>query len=151
MIYLVPDGTASTIGDITSAQVSQVASTANVASTLSTTGLAEGDYVVYAVDGSDNISGASPVITLTGATFIDLSKANSGQVQLYPVNVKDILHIRSNIQVFSLQVYSIQGVQMINISTPTDQIDMSALKAGVYIVNIKLVDNTIFSSKVTKR
>ena len=151
MIYLVPDGKAATLVAITSAQVSQVASTAGVASSLSTTGLAQGDYVIYAVDGSENISVASSIITVTWTTFIDPSNANSDQVQLYPTNVKDILYVKSNIQVSSLQVYSIQGAQMINISTPTEQIDMSGLKAGVYIVNVKLVDNTVFSSKVTKR
>jgi hypothetical protein len=151
MIYLVPDGTAPNIGDITSAQVSQIACTANVAAALATSGILEDDYVVYAVDGSDNISAASPVITVTWASSIDLNNANSDQVLLYPVNVVDILHIKSNIQVSSVIVYSLQGAQMISIKTPVDQIDMSSLNAGVYIVRLKLKDNSVFNGKVTKR
>jgi len=150
VIYLVPDGTAPGIGDITTAQVSQTISSANVASTLATTGIDVGDYIVYAVDASDNISAASSTITVNPVTFIDLNTANSGRVQLYPVSVVDILYIKSREQVSSATVYSLQGAQMIKISTALDQIDMSSLSAGVYIVNLKLEDGTGFSARINK-
>ena len=152
MIYLVPDGTAVVaVGDITAAQVAQVASISSVASTLATSGIAAGDYVVYAVDGSDNISIASSVITINEITYIDLNSASSDMVQIYPVSVKNTLHIKSKLQVSSTIVYSIQGSQIINLSGPRDQIDMSGLETGVYIVSIRLVDKSEFSAKVTKR
>jgi hypothetical protein len=151
MVYLVPDGTAADLVAIDAAKVAEAASTENVAVSLETNGLPEGDYIVYAVDGSDNISVASPAITVTWATFIDLGTASSDQVQLYPANVKDILHIKSNIQVSSATVYSLQGAQMIKINTAVDQIDMSSLNAGVYIVRLTLENNTLFNGKVTKR
>ncbi len=152
MIYLVPDGTAVVaVGDITAAQVAQVASISSVASTLATSGIAAGDYVVYAVDGSDNISIASSVITVNEITYIDLNSASSDMVQIYPVSVKNTLHIKSKLQVSSTIVYSIQGSQIINLSGPRDQIDMSGLETGVYIVSIRLVDKSEFSAKVTKR
>jgi hypothetical protein len=151
MIYLVPAGTAANLAAITSAQVAQATSAATVPTTLATTGLPEGDYVVYAVDESDNISAASATITVSWATYINLSSATSDMVQLYPANVKDILHIKSDIRVSSAIVYSLQGARMIQINTPTDQIDMSSLKSGVYIVSLKLQDNTVFNGKITKR
>jgi len=151
MIYLVPGGTAPNLGAINSAQVAQAISSSDVATSLSTIGIDAGEYVVYAVDESDNISAASSVITVTEATYIDLSSANSGQVQLYPSNVKDILNIKSGIQVTSATVYTLQGVPMIQITEPTDRIDMSGLKNGVYIVSVKLENNSVFNGKVTKR
>lgn len=150
-IYLVPDGTASDLTAITSAQVSMIAATADAPSTLVTTAIAEGDYVVYAVDGSDNISTASTAITVSWATFVDPAGASINKVQLYPAQVEDILYIKSDIQVSSVKVYSLQGAQMINIQTPTEQIDMSALSAGVYIVSIQLEDSTSYNGKVSKR
>jgi hypothetical protein len=150
MIYLVPGGTAAGIGDITSASASQAVSSANVASTLATVGIDLGEYIVYAVDGSDNISAASPAITLTWATFIDPGTANSDQVQIYPVNVVDVLYIKSREQVSEASVYSLQGAQLIRINTPIDQIEMSHLNTGVYIVNLKLEDGTGFSARITK-
>lgn len=151
MIYLVPDGTAANLGAIGAAKVAEASATANVAVSLPTNGLPEGDYIVYAVDGSDNISVASPAINIVWATYIDLGTASSDQVQLYPANVKDILHIKSNVRVSSATVYSLQGAQMIKINTAVDQIDMSSLNAGVYIVRLKLEDNSVFNGKVTKQ
>jgi hypothetical protein len=151
MIFLVPDGTAANIGDISAAQVSEVASVAGVASALSTDGIPEGDYVVYAVDAFDNVSAASPAIAVSWASYIDLNNANPNVVQIYPVNVLDILYIKSTRQVNSVRVYSLQGSQVIDINTPVDQVDMSRLNAGVYIVSIQLEDNQVFSGKVTKR
>jgi hypothetical protein len=150
-VVLVPDGTAPNHTDIGAAMVSNAPAVANVASTLSTDGLPEGDYIVYAIDEADNISAASPAITISWATYIDLNNANPNQVQLYPVNVVDILHIKANIQVSSVKVYSLNGAQVIHINTPVDQVDMSSLNAGVYIVSIQLQDNTVFSGKITKR
>jgi hypothetical protein len=151
MLYLVPDGTAPNVGDISAAQVTQVVASANVAGTLSTSGIDIGDYVVYAVDGSDNVSAASPAITVTAVSYIDMNNANPHQVQLYPVNVVDILHIKSNVPVTSVRVYALTGARVININTPTDQVDMSRLHAGIYIVNITLEDLVVFTGKVTKK
>ena len=151
MIYLVPDGTAADLVAIDAAKVAEATATENVAVSLATNGLPEGDFIVYAVDGSDNISAASPAIIVTWATFIDLGTASSDLVQLYPANVKDILYIKSNLQISSATVYSLQGAQMIKINKSIDQIDMSSLNAGVYIVSVKLEDNSVFNGKVTKR
>ena len=151
MIYLVPDGTAANIGDITSAQLAQIAATANIAATLATTGIATGDYIVYAVDGSDNVSAASPVITVTPVSSIDPNDANPDQVILYPSIVTDILYIKSKVEVSSALVYSLQGAQVINITTATDRIDMSGLTEGVYIVKVRLLDDTIYTGKVNKQ
>ncbi len=150
MVYLVPDGTAPNIGDISSGQVAQIAALANVASSLETTGIAAGDYVVYAIDGSDNISAASHVIAVTWPTSIDPNKAGSDQVQVYPSIVTNILYIESEIQVSSVMVYTLQGAKVISIDTTIDQINMSGLADGVYIVKVLLVDNTIFSGKISK-
>ncbi len=150
-LCLVPDGTAPNLGDIASAKVDEAASTAGVPGTLSTTGLDLGNYIVYAIDASDNISAASAVILVNDQTGIDFNKISSADVQLYPVNVKDILHIKSKIQVSSVIVYSLKGTQLININTPTESIDMSSLNEGIYVVRIKLVNNTIFTGKVSKK
>ena len=149
IVYLVPDGTLANIGAIGSAKVDEDTATEYVAVSLSTDGT--GDYIVYAVDKSDNVSAASAVIVVNDLTGIDLNKVTSGEVQLYPVNVKDILHIKSRTSVSSAIVYTLQGTQVIMINTPTESIDMSGLNEGVYIVSIKLVNNTIFNGKVIKK
>ncbi len=75
----------------------------------------------------------------------------TGNHQLYPSIVTDILYIESEIRVSSVNVYSLQGAKVISISTASDQINMSSLADGVYIVKVQLVDNTVFSGKLTKQ
>lgn len=151
MIYLVPDGTAGNVGDIDAAKVAEATAVAGVASALSTDALPEGDYIVYAVDGSDNVSAASPAITISWASYIDLSNADLNKVQLYPANVVDILYIRSNVRVNSVKVFSLQGSQVINITSTVDQVDMSSLNPGVYIVSVLLEGNEVFNGKINKK
>ncbi len=103
------------------------------------------------IDASDNISVASAVIIVNDQTGIDLSKIASAEVELYPVNVQEILYIKSSIQVASAKVYSLLGTQLINIGTHTESIDMSGLSEGIYIVIIRLSNNTMFHSKVIKQ
>ena len=151
MIYLVPDGTTADLGSITAAQVAQATAVANVASTLSTTGLTAGDYVVYAVDASNNISAASSAITISYPAYTDFRHADSDPVKLYPANVVDILYIQSDIRVTAVNIYSLQGAQLMKINEPVDQVDMSSLQPGIYIVSVKLENETVFNGKITKR
>jgi hypothetical protein len=64
-IYLVPLGTAKVKADIIAAAVANTSATADVAATLNTTGLALGNYIVYAIDADDNVSDASASITIS--------------------------------------------------------------------------------------
>lgn len=63
-LYLVPDATTATKAAIEAAEVANVAATAGNSANLDTTGVAQGDYVVYAIDAAGNVSTASAVITL---------------------------------------------------------------------------------------
>ena len=81
MIYLVPEGTAGSIGAITAARVSEAPATENVAVSLPTAAIAYGNYIVYAVDGSDNVSVASAVILVTDLTAPVLSDVTAGPIE----------------------------------------------------------------------
>ncbi len=150
MIYLVPSGTAANIAAISSGKVAEASATAGVAINLSTTGIAAANYIVYAVDGSDNVSDASAAISVIEPGD-GVNTLTSDDVQLYPVYVDDILNIKSEIQVTSAVVYNLQGSQVININVPTESINMSNLKKGIYIVSLELANNKIFTGKVLKK
>ncbi|OAB40249.1 YDG domain-containing protein [Paenibacillus antarcticus] len=67
-LYLVPSTTTKTLADlnqsVTDSLGNKLSVTANVESTISTAGLALGTYVVYAVDGANNISTPSAEIVM---------------------------------------------------------------------------------------
>ena len=149
-IYLVPEGTAVVKSAIIAASVTDVACTANVAATLSTTGISANKYIVYAIDGSDNISTASSAITVntssTGTGSIEDAKA----LQLYPSPVKDVLTIKTKLTISSVEVYSLRGNKVLSINKSVDKIDMSSLAGGVYVISINFTDKTNFTSKIVK-
>ena len=82
IIYLVPEGTAGNLGAVNAAKVSEVAASANTPASLSTTGIPLGNYIVYAMDGFDNFSTASPVIEVADLTAPVLSDVTAGPVEV---------------------------------------------------------------------
>ena len=67
-LYLVPSTTTKTIADLNQSVVAllgkKITATASVNTTISTAGLTLGNYVIYAVDGANNISSASAEIVI---------------------------------------------------------------------------------------
>ncbi len=72
-LYVVPSATAKTATALEAAAAGtngeKAATAANTAKAVSSTGLAPGSYVVYAVDGAGNISNTSAVINLVSAAW----------------------------------------------------------------------------------
>ncbi|MES2863631.1 MAG: GEVED domain-containing protein [Bacteroidota bacterium] len=70
----------------------------------------------------------------------------------YPNPVKDVLNLSYNTAISNVNVVNLLGQQVLNSKTNSNdvQVDMSALTAGAYIVNIT-VDNTIHTIKVIKQ
>ena len=151
MIYLVPDGTAADLGAINAAKVAEAAVTAGAPAVLSTTGIGEGDYIIYAVDASENISAASNVITVNEQATIIIEDVSADDITLYPVLVKDMLYIQSPVPVASVAVYTLQGSQVMNIRTAADHLDVSSLAEGIYIVKIGLSDNHTHTARIIKQ
>jgi len=69
---------------------------------------------------------------------------------VYPNPVKDILTIeeQSNIEIESTSIYNYLGQKLV--TAQQRKIDMSNLKAGVYLLKIKLVNGQIATKKVIK-
>ena len=56
------------------------------------------------------------------------------EVKLYPNPVKDILHIQSTVEIDKVVIYDMVGAQVL--TATSDLVDLSALKSGVYLINI---------------
>lgn len=69
-------------------------------------------------------------------------------VVLYPNPVKDVLHVRLENEVKSIEIYSIEGKKVLE---ATDvQVDMSALKSGVYFVRIEDEQQGVSTKRILK-
>ncbi|WP_396180474.1 GEVED domain-containing protein [Flavobacterium sp.] len=69
----------------------------------------------------------------------------------YPNPVKDVLNLSYKTAISNVKVINLLGQEVVNAKANTNdvQVDMSALNAGVYIVNVT-VDDTVHSIKVIK-
>ena len=77
--------------------------------------------------------------------------ANAASIDVYPNPVKDVLNLSYKTAISNVKVINLLGQEVVNAKANTNdvQVDMSALNAGVYIVNVT-VDDTVHSIKVIK-
>ncbi len=69
---------------------------------------------------------------------------------IYPNPVKNKLHIQSELPIAKANIYSISGTLLLERNTVETTIDVSALKPGVFILELTDADGNIGRSKVLK-
>ena len=74
---------------------------------------------------------------------------NNLEVALYPNPVQDILNINVDNAIKSVEIYNIQGQKVLN--STSNEVDMSSLNSGIYLVKITDENNSIATKKVVKR
>lgn len=80
-----------------------------------------------------------------------VSDLNKGNIKLYPNPVKDILKLNlpNGEKISAIEVYNTAG-QKISEFKDVQEINLSQLKSGVYIINLKNGKGQIYSSKIIK-
>jgi len=71
---------------------------------------------------------------------------NNLEVSLYPNPVRDILNIEIENDIQSIEIYNIQGQRVL--SSNQNQINVSDLASGMYLVRIQDIDNNIVTKKI---
>ena len=79
--------------------------------------------------------GEAPIITALEKGSKDLNVISKNTGIVYPSPVKDIFHI--SMEVASVTIFSINGTKMLEFIKGQENYDVSSLKAGFYIVEIK--------------
>lgn len=89
------------------------------------------NYFFYEAERSDEIQ-----ITTNPETNLHLKNVPMS-IKLYPNPVKDVLQIKNVANVFnvSYQLYSIGGQLLMTRNTPSNEIDISSLNEGVYLIH----------------
>ena len=71
---------------------------------------------------------------------------NNLEVSLYPNPVNDVLNIKMEKEIKSIEIFNIQGQRMI--TTTQKQINVSALSQGIYIVKVSDAENIITTKRI---
>ncbi|WP_432672042.1 T9SS type A sorting domain-containing protein [Flavobacterium sp. SM2513] len=77
----------------------------------------------------------------------DANQANTA-FQMYPNPVDNLLHIKSNTALESVEIYSLQGQRVL--TTIQNQINVSQLASGVYLIRILDVNKASVTRKLVK-
>jgi len=148
-VYLVPEGTINERTSIIRVAVDSVSITANAQGKISTSGLNDGNYIVYAIDNSGNISLASKVIKLQ-------NPVNSQQIAMKPEpivsfsQISQILKIESNNLLNQINIFDLLGkkVKTLVCSGRSCNIELQGIHPGIYFVCIKDANGSLFVEKI---
>jgi hypothetical protein len=139
IIYLVPENTDKDLTIICGACIDSVTAVANSPSNVSLSGLDNGQYWLYARDGTGNIS-EPKAFSIMG---VGIDNTSTDQIRLYPNPANNLLVIETNkVGQYTIELNSINGQLIYSDKTegPTCQIDLSSFQKGVYFITIRSTD-----------
>ncbi len=139
IIYLVPEDTDKDLTIICGACIDSVAAVANSPSNVSLSGLDNGQYWLYARDGTGNIS-EPKAFTIMG---VGIDNTLADQIRLYPNPTNNLIIIETNkVGLYTIELNSINGQLLYSDKTegPTHQIDLSSFKKGLYFITVSFKD-----------
>ncbi len=96
------------------------------------------------------INEGTPILTWEYLANVSVKKVEEAQISVYPNPVRNTLYIKAN----GTQVEKVEVIDLLGKSTPvengTEYVDMSAFKAGVYMIRITTAQGVI-TKKVAKQ
>ncbi|HPE76641.1 MAG TPA: DUF4832 domain-containing protein [Draconibacterium sp.] len=148
-VYLVPDGTLPDIATVKSTAVSFSNAEAFKQANLATTGLNAGDYIVYAIDSSNNISVASKVIVLQNPVSA-AQLYNDSEISVTFNQASQFITAKSSGNISQIVVYNILGKKTGSKkgNGNTSEFKTDGLISGVYLVHVFTENKSVAVKKV---
>ncbi len=77
-----------------------------------------------------------------------ITESSEGNLFVFPNPVRDIFEIKTNVNVISASIYSIDGKEVTKLRVDKNKVDISFVNPGVYLVVIN--DDRLLSAKIIK-
>ena len=139
VIYLVPENTQTHLGLICGLCIDSVVVVSNTSANISSSGLEDGVYWLYARDSTGNIS-EPKAITIIG---VGIQQSSAELIRLYPNPTNTFLTIETEYaDHYSIKITSLNGQEVFigEMEGSLHQIDLSSFQKGVYFITIRLKD-----------
>lgn len=148
-VYLVPDGTLPDAITIRTTAVSFSTATAYKQTNISTSALNVGDYMVYAIDNSNNISEASKVIMLQYPLNSKLLSHDS-EIKVKFNQASQIIYVKSTRNISQINLYNIVGKKVGSKKCYGNSFEFqtNGLISGLYLVQMFEGNGTFTTQKV---
>ncbi|MDX1286316.1 MAG: hypothetical protein R3182_14955, partial [Draconibacterium sp.] len=137
-VYVVSAGTPADTSSIKNAALVQKNAIAYTSTLLPTSDLLPGDYILYAIDGSFNISEASRPITLNRPVSADITK-NLSDVSIRYHPASKVISVQSNQRLRKIDVYNILGEKLVGNTLNEGYIskfESDEFSPGIYLVRL---------------
>ncbi|MCD8318993.1 MAG: T9SS type A sorting domain-containing protein, partial [Paraprevotella sp.] len=85
------------------------------------------------------------------ASIVRSANSSAEEVAIYPATVKDYLHVDAGQNVDAVKLYSVSGSLVLSSGAGINQINVSSLPKGVYIVTVTLADGSVTNKKIMKQ
>jgi len=92
-----------------------------------------------------SVSNANSFMVIDNIKVVDNSSGSvtEGQIEgfkMYPNPATSVLNLQANNAIDQVQIYNVYGQEMLQMSVPQPQIDISALQPGTYFVKVQVGD-----------
>ena len=148
-VYLVPEGTSPDINSIASAAFASTEVGAYSQSKFATSDLPPGNYVVYAVDSSNNISEPSRLITIQTpvGTF---SHPTNQEIHVTYNSKSETINIESSCELGQVNIYNILGRKIANntVKLNSFKLNVNSFLPGIYLVNVNDKNKNVKNVKI---
>lgn len=150
-VYLVPSGTSSDKASIMEASVAELDVTAYNQTILVTSGLMAGDYVFYAIDSSNNISEASPLIILENPVLSSQITDNQ-ELSIKYNPTSELITIQCCNEFKEIDIYNILGKKVKSRMCHGEicNIKTNSFNEGLYVVHVFTKGKTLGIKKIYK-
>ncbi len=148
-VYLVPEGTSTQISSIKNDAVATAEVGTYSQSKIATGNLPPGNYVVYAIDNSNNISEPSRLITIQ-TPVSSLSNQNNQEINITYNSNYEIINIESSCELQQVNIYNILGKKIANnkVNLNSFKFNVKSLTPGIYLVNVNNKNENVKNVKI---
>ena len=115
---------------------------------INTDGIAPGNYLVYAIDGVDNVSMAYN-LTIVGLPGIE--QQESLTLTIEPTLANDYITIKSNSNIGNYAIYSATGKLIVRSTYSTERINVADYESGLYIIAVQNQNGSYATAKFIKQ
>ncbi len=151
-VYLVPEGTPADSISIKNSALAVTGVNAYNQHKLPTSGIDQGNYVVYAIDDANNVSEPSPLITITAPVNAQRLPLNSDISLSHNLSTEEVT-ITSSHRFKQIDVFNIVGKKLKSINGTGNNLifSTSGLNSGIYLVQVFEKRGMLTTKKIYKR
>ncbi|MCB0514649.1 MAG: T9SS type A sorting domain-containing protein [Chitinophagales bacterium] len=97
---------------------------------------------------TEDVSGNGPTETGGSSPNTGILDNNNIAMQLYPNPINDVLYINTPENITQVSLYNLQGKEILSTQTKNNQLDVSAMPNGLYLIQIQ-TRSGLFTQKVS--